>query len=76
METKFNYDQFRQYLNKNFSVEVSGKFKGAGSLSVHDAALLHHKMQRSVKHFSDGYRMHDTVMSFRIGGKTIKLYDK
>lgn len=64
------------YLNARFSLSVNGKFRGAGALSSHEAALLLHKLQRTEKHRLGGYLHNQQQPTFRVGGKTIKLYDK
>lgn len=67
-----DFDAFRVWFNRRFSLSVNGKFKGL--LFLKNWKLFAYRLYKEL----NGYyrRPSSDVMCFRVSGQTIKLYDR
>lgn len=67
-----NYDAFRRWFNSMFSLSLNGKFKGLGRLK--DWKRFAYRLYKEL----NGYyrRPSADVITFKVSGQTIKLYNR
>lgn len=67
-----DFDSFRRWFNRMFSLSLNGKFKGLGRLK--DWKRLAYRLYKEL----NGYyrRPSSDVIVMRVSGQTIKLYNR
>lgn len=74
------FNEFRKWFNQMFSLSFDGKFKGLSTLrNLFGARFIEHlqyKLQKAMKHIVSGYLSCCDVITLRLSGHTIKLYNR
>lgn len=80
MDKDVTFNEFRKWFNQMFSLSFDGKFKGLSTLrNLFGSRFIEHlqyKLSKALNHSSRGYLMHTEVISMRLSGHTIKLYNR
>lgn len=80
MNIKFDFNEFRKWFNQMFSLSFNGKFKGLSTLrdlyGMSFIEHLHYKLYKMMYRVCRYTRFNNEVILLRLGGNTIKLYNR
>lgn len=77
--SSMSFEDFRKWFNQRFSLSFDGKFVGLkrATLERYDVlCMFMAKLVKVLNYSIDGYLSRVKVLSFRLKGHTIKLYDR
>lgn len=80
MYNEKEFNEFRKRFNQMFSLSFDGKFKGLSTLlHLYGWRFIEHlrlKLKKAMHHSACGYLRYCEVITLRISGHTLKLYNR
>lgn len=80
MNGKFEFQSFRRWFNRRFSLSFAGKFKGLSTLvnlyGMRFVENLWYKLYKMFSRTASYSRFYDDCIVLRLGGHIIKLYNR